>query len=90
MRPAAVFTVRSPVGNGGCLPGPLALRVRGARSLTQVTFTIGGHPVGVDGTSPFRAVVRRIALPHGLIHLKARVSATGDRLVTLDRTARLC
>lgn len=90
LRPAAVFTVRSPVGSGGCLRGPLALRVRGARSLTQVTFTIGGHAVGVDGRPPFRAVVRRIALAHGAIRLRARVSATGDRLVTLDRTARLC
>ncbi|MDX6492155.1 MAG: N-acetylglucosamine-6-sulfatase [Gaiellaceae bacterium] len=88
--PAAVFTVRSPLGSAGCLRGPLALRVRGARSLSAVTFTIGGRPVGTEARAPFRLVVPRLRLPHGAIRLRARVSTGGDQLVTLDRTARFC
>ncbi|MDX6509565.1 MAG: N-acetylglucosamine-6-sulfatase, partial [Gaiellaceae bacterium] len=88
--PPAVFTVRSPLGSGGCLRGPLALRVRGARSLSAVTFTIGGRPVGTEARAPFRLVVPRLRLPHGVIRLRARVSTGADQLVTLDRTARFC
>jgi N-acetylglucosamine-6-sulfatase len=90
VRPAAVFTVRSPVGKSGCLRGPLALRVSGAASLTRVAFTIGGRAVGSDGRFPWRLVVSRSRLPHGSVRLRARITATGDRLLTLDRTARLC
>jgi arylsulfatase A-like enzyme len=88
--PAAVFTVRSPLGSGGCLRGPLALRVSGARSSTRVTFTIGGQPVGTGSRTPFRAVVPRDRLTRGAIRLRARISTTGDQLVTRDRTATVC
>ncbi len=90
VRPAAVFTVRSPVGKGGCLRGPLALRVSGASSLTRVAFTLGGRGVGSDARPPWRVVVSRSRLPHGSVRLRARITAIGDRLVTLDRVARLC
>lgn len=89
-RPAAVFTARSPVGSGGCLRGPLSLRVAGGSSLTRVAFTLAGRSVGADARAPFRVVVPRSRLPHGSVLLRARIVAAGDRLVTLDRRARLC
>ena len=88
--PAAVFTVRSPVGTNGCLRGPFALRVRAERSVTQATFTIGGKAVGTDSRTPFRAVIPRNRLTSGTIRLRARISAIGDRLVTRDLMARIC
>jgi len=88
--PVAAFTARSPLGPGGCLRGPLALRVKGARSVTAVAFTIGGHAVGTHSRAPFRVVVPRVRLPHGTIRLRARVSTGGDQVVTLDRIATLC
>ena len=88
--PDAVFTVRSPQGSGGCLRGPLALRVKAATSGTRATFTIGGRPVGTDSRTPLRAVVPRDRLTRGPIRLRARISTTGDQLVTRDLTVRAC
>ena len=89
MPPAAVFTVRSPEGSGGCLRGPLALRVKAARSV-QATFTIGGRRVGTEPRFPLRAVVTRDRLTSGAVHLRARISTPSDQLVTRDLTVRVC
>jgi arylsulfatase A-like enzyme len=90
VRPAGIFVVRSAVGDGGCLEGPLSLRVLGTRSVSSVAFAVGGRLAGTDRRAPFRLVVPRKNLPHGKILLRARLTATGDRLLTLDRTATLC
>ncbi|MDQ5821532.1 MAG: hypothetical protein M3540_08835, partial [Actinomycetota bacterium] len=65
-------------------------RVSGSPSLTRVAFTLAGRAVGADTKAPWRVVVARSRLPHGTTRLRALISATGDRLLTLDRVARLC
>jgi arylsulfatase A-like enzyme len=86
--PAGVFTARSPMGSGGCMRGPLSLRVKAAKAVTRATFTIGGRRVG--SRSPLRAVVPLDRLTHGPIRLRARISTLGDQLVTRDLMVRVC
>jgi N-acetylglucosamine-6-sulfatase len=88
--PDASFTVRSPRASGGCRRGPLTLHVTGAPSLTQVTFMVGGLPIATAQRRPFQVLVPRSRLVHGANRLRARISATGDQLVTRDLKARMC
>jgi N-acetylglucosamine-6-sulfatase len=90
VRVAATFTVSSKKhGAGGCLRAPLTLRVTGSR-LTGVSFTLRGRTAGADSRAPFRVVVPKARVPRGRSLARARVSAFGDRLVTLDRAIRVC
>jgi N-acetylglucosamine-6-sulfatase len=84
VRPDGVFTVRSrKVERSGCLRAPLTLRVFGAPAVRSVVFTLNGRRVASDSRRPFR-------VRPGRVLARARVTATGDRLFTLDAPFRSC
>ncbi|MFL5980663.1 MAG: sulfatase [Gaiellaceae bacterium] len=69
-----------------CSRSPLVLEVRGV-GIERVVFQADGRSRATDARAPFRATLR---VGRGRMLFRARVSSVGDRLVTVDRSLRIC
>jgi N-acetylglucosamine-6-sulfatase len=84
-RPDARLFVSARKG-AACLRSPLTVEVRGV-GIQRVVFQTNGRLRATDAREPFRTTLKVAA---GRTLLRARVSSIGDRLVTVDRSLRIC
>ncbi len=86
-RPNARLVLHYARGPGGCAEGPITAEVPGTGLLAVAIYT-DGRRRGADGRAPFSLAFtgRR----GRTILVRARVSALGDRVVTLDVKLRTC